>query len=145
MLMIRGVGIDMVYMDTIEKYLTSSNLGKPYVERTFTDAERIAAPENIQLQAEYYSSLFAVKEAVFKAIAHLTKAKTFDLRIIETLHHHDGSPYVNQNEHLTPLLKEAGVSSLHISITTEERFVIAFVIAEGDEPNDSRTGGQNVS
>lgn len=132
--MVLGVGVDMVDVSVIQKYISSENLNKAYLTRTFSAEERAGVPEKAQFQAEYYAALFAVKEAVFKAVAHLTAAKTFDLRMVETLHHRDGSPYVHVNDRLAPILEEVGVTSLPISITTEGGFAVAIAVAEGDGP-----------
>ena len=77
----------------------------------------------------FLAARFAVKEAVYKAVAPLTK-KGFDFRNVESLHHPDGSPYVSITEQLKLCLDEAGVTALHLSVTTEGDFAQAVVIAE---------------
>ncbi len=129
--MIRGIGVDMADIREIARYLETESLGGPFLCRTFTEAERAAAPEGARQRAEYFAARFAAKEAVFKAVAPLTEEKAFDLRIVETLHHEDGSPYVNLTDALRPLLDEAGVAALHLSVTTEDDYATAFVVAEG--------------
>ncbi len=101
-----------------------------FIRHTFTQAERESAKERPHLE-EYFATRFAAKEAVFKAIAHLLPDKIFDLRIVETLSHDDGSPFISPNAELRALLKLAEVDTLHISITTQDDFATAFVIAEG--------------
>ena len=61
----------------------------------------------------------------------MTVRKTFDLSLVETLHHKDGSPYVHITPALRSVLDEAGVMTTHISITTEGAYAAAFVVAEG--------------
>lgn len=124
--MILGVGVDMVTISEIARFAASPD--DAFVRRTFTPGE-LRAAERSARPGEYLAARFAAKEAVFKAIAHLTKAKTFDFRIVETLSREDGSPYVNTSGTLAPLLREAGVERLHISITTEGDYATAFVIA----------------
>lgn len=125
--MIKGIGIDTVYVKTIRNYILQ--YGKTFIERTFTP-EEVAVSHKCHNQAEYLSTRFAVKEAVFKAVAHGTKEGGFDLRIVETLNYEDGCPYININEKLAGFLKEAKVDRLHVSITTENDYVSAFVVAE---------------
>lgn len=125
-IMIKGIGVDMVDIRDIKKYLKNPSFEK----HTFTDLEQQEAKKRANL-AEYYATRFAAKEAVFKSIAYLTKTKGFDLRIVETLNREDGSPQVIINEKLNAIMKETGVKKLHISITTETDYAIAFVIAEG--------------
>lgn len=127
--MIRGIGIDSVYIPEIRRYLEDEKLSGPFVRRTFTPAEQAAAASRPN-KAEYYAARFAAKEAAFKALGHLTEEKAFDLRLIETLNHPDGSPYISITERLRPILTVAGVKTLHISITTETDYATAFVVAE---------------
>ena len=70
-----------------------------------------------------------MKEAVFKAVAPHTETG-FDLRLVESLHRENGSPYVNTNNELLPYLEEANIRSLHLSVTTEGDYALAFVLAE---------------
>ena len=128
--MIKGIGIDVVNVNEIAGYLESDHLSKPYINRTFTPNEQRAAAERAHPE-EYYATRFAAKEAVFKAVAHLLPEKHLDLRIVETLNHDDGCPYVNINDKLRPVLKAADIDTLHISITTEDCYATAFVIAWG--------------
>ena len=124
--MVRGIGVDMVDVREIARFIAVS--GDTFVNRTFTTREVIASKEAPN-QAEYLATRFAAKEAVFKAIAHNTGDKGFDLRIVETLNESDGFPYINVSGELRALLDEAGVGSLLVSISTEGDFVIAFVLA----------------
>ena len=125
--MIRNIGIDTTTISEMARI--SEGLGKGGLSRMFTAGELTAsygAPD----PAEYLATRFAAKEAAFKAVAHLLKEKHFDLRVIETLNHDDGSPYVNVTDGLRDVLNRAGVNNLHISITTEGDLATAFVIAE---------------
>jgi len=125
--MIRGVGIDTVRISAVARYMEL--FGTAFTERTFSENEvRIA---NLSSKpAEYLSTRFAVKEAVFKAIAHFTKRKGFDIRIVESLNDSDGYPYVIISAKLHVLLDEAAVDVLHISMTSEGDYVTAIAIAE---------------
>lgn len=125
--MVKGIGIDLVDIRRMQKIMEKDS-GPAFLQRTFTEAERGQAG-TARNPAEYYAARFAAKEAVFKAVAHLTPSHAFDLRIVETLNRGDGSPYVNITDRLQPVLKQAGVTALHISITTEGDYAAAFVIA----------------
>ena len=129
--MIRGIGVDMVQISEIRRYLESEMLSKSFVKYTFTPGEMDAATSRPN-QSEYYAARFAVKEAVFKAVAPLLPEKTFDFRIVETRNREDGSPYVHISDSLYPILEKAAVNTLHLSITTEGDYATAFVIAEGE-------------
>ena len=74
---------------------------------------------------------FAVKEAVFKALAWRT-AEGFDFRAVETLEDANGRPCVTMGEGtaLAPVFTEAGVRELLVSITNERGLATAFVLAQ---------------
>ena len=125
--MIIGIGTDMVEIARIARYIESS---PAFFRDTFTPAEQLAG-ENAPDRADWFAARFAAKEAVFKSIAHRTRGGFFDLRTVETLNHPDGAPYVHITDALRPTLDETGVAHIHISITTEGGFAVAFVVAEG--------------
>ena len=125
--MILGIGIDMVRISEMRGLL--ENLSDSAIDRIFTERERAECQQKT-LPEESYAACFAVKEAVFKAVAHLLPEKCFDMRKAETAHREDGSPYIKTNPYMLAVMKKAGVHRLHLSITTEGDFATAFVIAE---------------
>jgi holo-[acyl-carrier protein] synthase len=127
--MIIGIGVDLCSISRIEKILEREGLNGPFFRRAFTSAEQQEA-EARHDKAAFYAARFAVKEAVYKAVAPHTESG-FDLRIVESLHKEDGCPFVSVDGLLAPYLQEAGVRALHLSVTTEGGFAQAFVVAEG--------------
>lgn len=127
--MIKGVGIDTVSIRKTQ--ILIENFGAIYTDKVYTSQELKAAEHHL-FPAEYLASRFAAKEAAFKAIAHLTKAKTFDLCCIETLNRDDGSPVITINDTVKQLLEEIGATKLFISITTEDDYATTVVIAAGE-------------
>lgn len=125
--MIYGIGIDLVDVGQISGLLKRMKSGP--IAKMFTENELIHAERAVD-KAEYLAGRFAAKEAVFKAIARLTKEKSFDFRLVETLNRGDGSPYINISAPLDSLLEKAGISELLISITIEGGLAAAFVIAQ---------------
>ena len=109
--MIRGIGVDSASISEMRRLL--EGLGSSFVPRVFTERERAAAPQDPDRAAEFFADHFAVKEAVFKAVAHLLPEHTFDLRIVEPLNH----------------LERAGVRTIHVSVTNEADLATAFVVA----------------
>ena len=87
--MIRGIGVDMTEIKEVRRLAEVS--GEAFIERTFTEREREASLKTAD-RWEYLAARFASKEAVFKALAHLTKERSFDFRKIETLNWDDGRP-----------------------------------------------------
>ncbi|MEA4814121.1 MAG: holo-ACP synthase [Oscillospiraceae bacterium] len=120
-----GVGVDMVSIQQMT-YLMELDA---FVRRTFTERE-IEAFRPAPNQVEYLATHFVAKEAVFKALAHFTKEKRFDMRIVESLRDADGFPYIVISEKLRCLMKEARASALSVSISTENNLAISFVVAE---------------
>lgn len=132
--MIRGVGIDMVSIDEIEELCegldgSGDPLSDPFVTYTFTERE-IESVRGYSRVYEALAGLFAVKEAAFKAVAHLLPEKFYEMRIVETLHRRDGYPYVNVTDELQEVLDRAGVTELLVSITNEGNYATAIVIAQ---------------
>lgn len=130
--MIVGIGIDAVRVSEVSRLLDDEDGWQDSAFAKYTFSKRELA-EAARHPAEYLAARFAVKEAVFKAIAHTLPGKTFDLRNIESSHREDGSPFVVLNDFTAALMKEAGVSAFQLSITTEGDYAAAFVIAEGRE------------
>ena len=98
--MIKGIGLDMCSISRVQSILDREGPDGAFFRRAFSDAEREEASLRHDLAA-FYAARFAVKEAVFKAVAPLTE-KGFDLRIVESVHRPDGSPAVRVTEKLAP-------------------------------------------
>ena len=133
--MIRGIGTDMVDIRRIEKMLRERP-DSAFFRRVFTEAERAAAPdtERIRARAEYFAARFAAKEAVFKAVAHLTPERTFDMKIVETLRAEDGHPCLSITGRMQEVLEAADVNQVLISLTTEGDYAAAFAVASREQP-----------
>ncbi|MBR4473130.1 MAG: holo-ACP synthase [Oscillospiraceae bacterium] len=126
--MVKGVGVDLCSISRIRNILDREGPEGAFFRRAFSDAEQEEASLRHDL-ASFYAARFAVKEAVYKAVAPLTK-NGFDLRIVESVHRPDGSPVVRITDALQPYLEESGIGTLHLSITTEGDYAAAFVVAE---------------
>lgn len=126
--MIIGIGTDLCSIARIQNIIDREGLDGAFFRRAFTKAEQEEAAKRHDKGA-FYAARFAVKESVYKAVAPHTETG-FDLRLVESLHREDGSPYVNVTDALKPYLDEAGIHTLHLSVTTEADCALAFVIAE---------------
>lgn len=124
--MVKGIGIDSV--DIEEMGRMCADMDGAFVRRTFSTAERAQA-EGRRDPAQVLAGKFAVKEATFKALAHLT-TEGFDLRIVETLEDETGAPHITLTGSIAPVLAEAGVSELLVSITNERDLASAIVLAQ---------------
>lgn len=124
--MVRGVGIDSVDIEEMAR-LVADERGA-FARRTFTEAERAQAYARPDAAA-CLAGKFAVKEAAFKALARHT-VEGFDFRCVETLEDENGCPHVTLDGPLAPLLAEAGVTELLVSITNERGVATAVVLAQ---------------
>ncbi|MCB0910057.1 MAG: 4'-phosphopantetheinyl transferase superfamily protein [Propionibacteriaceae bacterium] len=124
--MIRGIGLDCASISETGRLIRE--LGETYTTYAFTEAE-IDTARSVERPDVHFAVRFAVKEAVYKAIAHLTPAKHFDLRIVETLVREDGTPYVSISQSLEEQLASAGVRGLHLTVSHGQDLAFAFVVA----------------
>ncbi|MEC4185250.1 holo-ACP synthase [Adlercreutzia sp. R21] len=122
--MICGIGVDAVTISELKRLLEGPD---DFASYTFSERERSQATMQT---AQKLAGCFAAKEAVFKAVAHLIPDKTFDFRFVELLRDKDGSPFIASNEVMADVLESAGVNALHVSLTSEQDMVLAFVVAE---------------
>jgi len=127
--MIYGIGADMLSKSRLDDL--RGKYDDAFFKKTFTEAEYstgIARPDPIL----YFSERFAAKEAVFKAIS--ISGDNFKLRDIETLNDESGKPFVNLYGHTKEHCDNAGVTRLHVSLSNDGGFVIAFAVCEVREP-----------
>lgn len=111
--MIQGIGVDLTEIKEIKRL--AEETGGVFTARTFTQREQEGAAQAAD-RWEYLAGRYAAKEAVFKALAHLTPEKTFDFRKIETCSSEDGSPYVVLPPILRKAMKEAGGKRCHQTV-----------------------------
>ena len=124
--MVRGIGIDSVDIEEMARLVADGQTA--FARRAFTEAERVQALARHDAAA-CLAGKFAVKEATFKALARHT-AEGFDFRRVETLEDEDGCPHVTLDGPMAPVLAEAGVTELLVSITNERGVATAVVLAQ---------------
>jgi holo-[acyl-carrier protein] synthase len=111
--MIIGVGVDLVYIETIEK---SRNI-PGFLSKVFSK-------EEYSLSSESLAGRFAARESLYKA---LDKKNLFDFRFISVISKESGQPKFKFSNKLDQYLSD---KSIHLSISHTEGFAIAFVIIE---------------
>lgn len=130
--MVKGIGIDLVDLGEFRRICEGFDAAcqRPcsFVARTFTEGE-LAQARGRHDPCEYLAGRFAAKEAVFKAVAPLTK-EGFDLRRVETIDAPTGQPAVTLEGAFADVCAEAGVASVLVSITNESCFVQAIALAQ---------------
>ena len=123
-----GVGIDLIVIQEIKEL--DERTRRSFTDRTFTQNEKDEA-ESLPDPYEYYSGRYAVKEAVYKAIASRC-SEPFDFRMVETLSDADGKPHVTMNPEFRKVCEDAGIKEILISISHEGGFSIAIEEAVGE-------------
>ncbi len=115
--MIIGVGIDIVRISRFKK------LSEKVIKRLFTAEEiklfEVREPERMAVN-------FAAKEALIKALG-----RVISWREAEVLRDKYGKPYIKSSGKLKELLDLEGVRNIHLSVSHEGDYAIAFLILEG--------------
>ncbi|HAL74019.1 MAG TPA: holo-[acyl-carrier-protein] synthase [Clostridiales bacterium] len=128
--MILGVGTDILLIDRLRRNPEDLAENSPFLRKTYTPAEQQAAqarPDPIL----FFSTRFAGKEAVFKALG--SDDSQIRLDQIEILNRADGQPQVTLYGRMKELAEAKGVNSIHISLSYDTDYAIAFVVASSEE------------
>ena len=124
--MICGIGCDIVEVRRFEKWVKNPAM----IERYFNESERCEAAANFQKSCEHYAVRFAAKESFSKALG--TGINGFELTDI----------YIKKDEAGRPSLSVTGRAlekmdalfgkgcTVHISLSHEKEYSIAFVVIE---------------
>lgn len=122
---IYGIGIDIVKIerirDAVEKW------GERFLHRVFTEHERTYCAK----KKNPYPSLavrFAAKEALTKAIG----ARIAPFTDIEVINDEHGKPAIHATGKLKRFLHDNSLKGLHLSLSHEKDYGIAFVVLDKD-------------
>lgn len=123
---ILGIGVDIVKNERFSKWLENPKL----INRFFSEKETVFlldSKKNKQVMIEYLASRFAAKEAFSKALG--TGFKNFNLKDIYVEKDINGKPSIHFSESFS-LRKELEDKKIHLSLSHEKEFSIAYVIIE---------------
>ncbi len=127
--MIHGVGTDILS----RARFGNPDADDPFIRRAFTAAEEALAAASDEPN-RFYCVRFAGKEAVFKALRmDPDRARLDEIEIVSDEH---GAPCVRLLGRMALQAAAAGVTRVHISLTWETDYALAFAVAEREE-----TGG----
>lgn len=123
-----GIGLDLVKIARIRSL--TERWQQRFLQRLYTDAER----EYCLGRASPYASLagrFAAKEAVLKALGTGWSGgiRWVDIQV---LNDPAGRPVATANGRVGALLKEAGVTGIHVSLSHDADYAIAEAILTAD-------------
>lgn len=125
--MIYGVGTDLLKMSRILD--SSLQQEDPFLQKVFTEKERQQASGRSDSHS-YYCTRFAGKEAVFKALR--TDPDRCAFREIEILDDADGAPGCSLSGEMQKSAAEKGIVRMHVSLSWENEYALAFAAAETD-------------
>ena len=125
--MIRGIGVDIVNVDRIERAV--ARWGHRFLERIFTAAE-IERCEQRARPAQCLALRFAAKEAFAKALG-LGMSGGLRWVDIEVVHDQFGKPGLLLHHKAKKLLKGMEANSTWLSLSDERQAALAVVVLEG--------------
>ena len=125
--MIIGIGTDIVETARIEKMLAEH--GDAFKTKIFTDAE-LKEGETRKNHFQYFAGRWSAKEAVAKALGCGFGSKC-GWRDIEIINNGEGKPELTLNGTALKTADELGITGYHVSISHEEHYACATVVAEG--------------
>ena len=124
--MIVGIGTDMVEIARIE----ALQIRHPaFARRILCESEYVQWQQRGK-SAAFLAKRWAAKEAVFKALGTGLRG---GLRFQQVCIRNDelGRPLVCLNGRAEDLARERGIVTLHLSLSDERQYALAFVVAEG--------------
>ena len=123
--MILGIGTDILNAHQLAE--SSLSPSDPFLKKTYTEREIAEAMTRLDTHS-YYATRFAGKEAVFKAFgAHPDSIR---LNEIEILGDDTGAPRVTLHGNARRTAESIGATHVHISLSYDLPFVIAFAVME---------------
>ncbi len=121
-----AIGTDIVSVSRIKSIYEHS--GQKFVERILTEHEISQMSDSLNVKIAYLSKRWAAKEAISKAFGTGIGEK-LSFQDLEISHLESGQPFVILNARAKKLAKLKGIKKLHISISDEKKYAVAFVVA----------------
>jgi len=130
--LIIGIGSDLCSITRIERSL--DRFGTRFVNRVFTDAERMRAESRPLTRAGSYAKRFAAKEAFSKAVGTGFRQGVF-MRDIGVINLPSGAPTLalsgGAKARLDDLVPQGHAARIFLTMTDDHPFAQAFVVIEG--------------
>lgn len=122
--MIFGIGTDIAKVNRFEKWINN-----PEMITRFFNKEEIKEKGKMPALCEHYAARFAAKEAFSKALG--TGISGFSLQDVYIKNQESGKPeLIVQNKALEILIEKCPDPIIHVSLSHEKEFAVAFVIIE---------------
>lgn len=126
--MIVGTGIDIVLVSRIAEALERH--GDRYLARVYTEGEILYCGAKKRGASQAYAVRYAAKEAVAKALG-VGIRRGLNFKDIEVVLDPLGKPSIRLHASAAAIASERGVESLHIALSHEGDWAVAFALAEG--------------
>lgn len=124
--MIVGIGSDIVAIERVEESL--QKLGEKFAQRLLTETE-FSEYQNKYSGAAYLAKRFAAKEALVKALG-TGFADGITWKQVSVHNNDKGAPYLQLSGAAQQKAHALGVSNIHLSLSDEKRYAVAFVVLE---------------
>ena len=121
--MIRGVGVDIIEIDRIQKSI--DEVGEHFLRKLFTDNE-IAYCSSKRVAAQHFAARFAAKEALSKAVSTGWTGE-FRWKDVEIANEETGQPRIVLHGSLQATLSRC---SVFVSLSHSHSHVVAMVVIE---------------
>ena len=122
--MIVGIGTDIAKVSRFERWTKD-----PSMICRFFNTNEMNTAKSMQASCEHYAARFAAKEAFVKALG--IGLAGFSLRDVYITNDQNGKPALNVCGSAQKILKSMyGDCYVHVSLTHEKEYAVAFVIIE---------------
>lgn len=123
--MIIGIGVDIVEIARITKSI--KRWGPRFASRIFGSEELQIFADRLE-QSSFVARQFAAKEAISKSLG--TGMRGIAFSDIEVLRNPAGAPVVTLSANGNRVMQSKGIGTVHISISDENEYAIAYAVAE---------------
>ena len=125
--MILGIGTDICAIARIEKVVKRQ---EGFASRVLTESE-LAEYHRRASKPSFLASRFAAKEAALKALG-TGLAQGISWQDLEVSNLESGQPVLSFYNQAKCIADEKGVKRIHLSLTDEKEYAVAFVILEAN-------------
>ena len=125
--MIIGIGTDIVSISRIERVV--ERFGERFIKRVFTDDEYCDCKDKKE-QASHLAARFAAKEAVLKALG-TGISKGIGFADVEVTREKGERPKIRLYGKARETAGSLGCKNIHLTLSHEEGFALAFAVIEG--------------
>jgi len=129
--MITGIGVDLVLVNRMDRWLNDSKL----LEKYFHSDEISLVSSRKNAASQTLAARFAAKEAFGKALG--TGLTNINLKDIVVTNNENGKPELKLSGTALKAFEKSGATRAHISLSHEKDNAIAMIVLENDHQNNS--------